>query len=90
VKMKRIATILGIGFIALVAVFVLLAHLDLGPDPMMNDPEFAARFNQHMLEDCLKADRERIALYGEAKPTQDCLNRELIYAAKKASTPASK
>jgi hypothetical protein len=86
--MKRIATILGIGFIALVAVSILIVHLDSGPD--MTDPEFAVRVNQHMLEDCLEVDRERIALYREAKPTQDCLNRELIYAAKKASTPASK
>jgi hypothetical protein len=42
----------------------------------------SAQVNQAMLEDCLKADRDRIKLYGEARPTHDCLVRELKYAAK--------
>jgi hypothetical protein len=34
--------------------------------------------NQQVQEDCLRTDRDRIAPYGETKPTQACLTPEAI------------
>jgi hypothetical protein len=48
----------------------------------MTDAGFAASASQTLLQDCLKADNDRIQLYGAAKPTTDCRNRELAYASK--------
>ena len=74
--MKTLGTIVA----SLIGIVILLLLLgSLLPDPMQ-DPDFKARVNQRLLEDCLRTDRERIALYGEAQPTQDCLIRELAYA----------
>lgn len=71
---------LGIIIASLIGIVILLAVLgSLAPDPMA-DPTFRAQVNQRLLENCLRADRERITLYGEAKPSQECVDRELAYA----------
>jgi len=73
--MKTFALLVLVPF-ALIACFILLGAI-VGPQ---DDPANDARVNQTLLNDCLRADRERIFLYGEAKPTPDCLMREAAYA----------
>jgi len=73
------SAIMGLAFIALFIAFLIFRASREDP---MQDPAFAARVNQALLEDCLKVDRERIRIYGEARPTEDCKARELAYAMK--------
>ena len=73
----------GAKFVAFIIGFIVVLALAFGaltsgtPGPV--DPTEQHALNQRLLENCLRADRERIALYGEAQPTQDCFNRELAY-----------
>ena len=75
----------GAKFVAFIIGFIVVLALAFGaltsgaPDPV--DPTKQHAINQRLLENCLRADRERIALYGEAQPTQDCFNREFAYEA---------
>jgi len=73
----------AVSILALLVLLVIVLLFRGGPsseETQYGDERMNPEITRGMLETCLKADRERISLYGAAKPTEDCKRREAAYA----------